>query len=220
MTHLLKLLAAAPLTLALSCSSSGDDDSAAGAGGAAGGSPSGGQTNGGTHASGGAAGSGGTLAAGGAAGGSADCGCMNTTVSWHRDGGFTSYTEISTLAPCTQYTLVREPFGDGPTLMCTQELAVGCTNSLGAADVRALLASADVQAAIAAAPVLYGEDPRAYDGQLLHIDVGDAVIEVGDACGSAAGCTAIPAGVQALAELLGELAAQEREREPCASAIP
>jgi hypothetical protein len=94
-----------------------------------------------------------------------------------------------------------------------------CTGIVSAGDVTSAIAHADVQAAIAAAPVLYGEDPRPYDGQVLRIQVRSAVIDVGVPCRNSP-CKPIPAGVQNLGTLLQTMTKEQLAREPCKSIFP
>lgn len=144
-------------------------------------------------------------------------GCVDVGVSWRLDGGFVAYTDDLTLTPCRSFTLERRAAGDpGSSASCSNEVALDAT--VTADDVDAALANADVQAAFALAPVLFGRDSRPVDGTVFRIEVGGAVIEIGDACADP-GCTPIPAGVAALRTLLQELAEQQRALPDC-DAIP
>lgn len=144
-------------------------------------------------------------------------GCVDATVSWRFDGGFVAYTDNLALTPCRTFTLERKSFGDpGSDASCSNEVASDATITVGAVD--AALADTDVQAAFAIAPVLFGRDSRPVDGTVFRIEVGGAVIEVGDACTDPT-CTAIPAGVEALRGVLQQLAEQQRALPDC-DALP
>jgi hypothetical protein len=195
-----------------------------GGGGASGGTGDGAAGSGGTSTTGsggagGAAGSGTGGAAGSIFGDSGTCGCVTGHVGWGWDGGLVLYHETSALDVCNLFTHRRVPVTPSPpVLFCEQPLG-DCAGAIGAGEVTRFIAHPDVQAAITASPILYGEDPRAYDGQVLRIQIRDAVIEVGPACRNA-GCKPIPAGVDALAKQLVALTKQELAREPCSRAFP
>lgn len=148
------------------------------------------------------------------------CGCP-PDLSWGPDGGLVAYTDSSEVTACTSYRHVRR-FADGstPEVSCQEKLAACGAGPLGAGELAALVGSADVQAAIAAAPVVYGVDPRPVDGSLLRIRIGSAVIDVGGPCGGASGCAQIPANVASLASLLRAIDQQELAKAPCAGQFP
>jgi hypothetical protein len=204
------------------CSSSPVEDSDGGAGGAAGGGAAG-------HGGGGTSGAGGSLGAdagtmadanaggAGAAGGDSgdDCGCVAEAISWGNDGGRVAYVDRSTLSPCRTFSHQREPAGSNPpTLMCAQQLGT-CTSSVSAREINVALDQPDVRAAIAAAPILFGRDSRAFDGAVLQIKVGAALIEIGSACSGAPDCKDIPQTVTALGIRLRALTAQELALGAC-----
>jgi hypothetical protein len=213
------------------CSSGDDDDSHTDAGGAgfsdAGSGDSGTQIDaGGTHGgSGGMQGDAGTRDAASSAqddaGSDADSGAANTsgdcvdrTVIWGPNGGLVAYQDEYTLAPCRTFSLKRMPARtpDGEA-SCQNQVAADATVSVD--DVNAVLASPDMKAAIAAAPILYGGDPRPVDGTVFRIRIGDATIDVGTNCSGASGCIAIPAGVTAARDTLQALTTQQRALGDC-----
>jgi hypothetical protein len=141
-------------------------------------------------------------------------------VTWGPNGGRVAYVDSSTLSPCRTFEHQRTSSGGTTISACVQELAVVCAGVIGAADVDHALAHPDVAAAIAAAPVVYGDDPRAFDGSLLRLlFAGNVVVDVGTRCTTTT-CTPIPAGIEALAALLRALTAQELARETCRAAFP
>jgi hypothetical protein len=144
--------------------------------------------------------------------------CLGSTVAWYPDGGRVAYVDKSSIAPCKTYEHHRETSGPGPMgAKCTNELlACGAGDAIDTGDVRAALNHADVTAALAAAPVVYGKDPRPYDGQVFRITIGEKVIDVGDECGDTVGCKAIPAGVKALATMLKAVDTAQLAKAPCA----
>jgi hypothetical protein len=106
------------------------------------------------------------------------------------------------------------------TRACKQELSDCSTNAISAWDLNPAIAHPDVQSAIAARRVLYGEDPRPVDGQVMAIEIGvGSRIEVGNPCRSAP-CLPIPPGVGALADLLAALTTQELARGSCRMTFP
>ena len=183
-------------------------------GGASSGGAAGASSGGAAGTTGGAGGASGSAGSGGAAGSGGSC-CVAAELGWGPDGGNGLYVDHNTLSPCASYTRERTPrLTDPPTLSCSQDLG-GCDAVLTGADVEAALAHADVTAAIAGAPVLYGCDSRTVDGQVLRIEIGESVIEVGSD-----GCGGIPEGVAALAELLRGIEAEQRARGECATTFP
>jgi hypothetical protein len=147
------------------------------------------------------------------------CGCVAQAVEWGMTGGFVVYNDMSTLDPCSTFghrRVSRSP--DPPSPTCEQALG-DCSGAIGASDVSGAIANADVQAAIAAAPVFYGVDTRPVDGQALSMQIGGAIVEVGEPCGLAP-CKAIPPGIGALANLLQALTKQELARPPCNTSFP
>jgi hypothetical protein len=58
---------------------------------------------------------------------------------------------------------------------------------------------------------------RPVDAPIYSVTQAGKTFLVGSPCGSTAGCTPIPAGVQALVDLLQDLAAERLEEEDCAS---
>jgi hypothetical protein len=140
-------------------------------------------------------------------------------ITWGNDGGRVAFVDRSTLSPCRTFSHQRVPSGTNPpTLMCTQELGT-CTSSVSAREINVALEQPEVRAAIAAAPILFGRDSRAFDGAVLQIKVGAALIEIGLACNGAADCKEIPQTVNALGIRLRALATQELARGECRGAF-
>lgn len=188
-------------------SSSGGSSSGAGGGSSSGGSSSG---AGGGSSSGG---SNGTSGAGGAGGD--ECGCVEQTLSWNQDGGFVAYRETSRLESCHTFTHTRDPIQtDPPSEICTDPME-SCDGTVDPGVIQAALAHPDVMAALDGAPVLFGVDARAVDGQVLQVHVGDALIEIGYDCNGAASCTEIPPGISTLRTHLQMLTTQLLDRAPC-----
>jgi hypothetical protein len=98
--------------------------------------------------------------------------------------------------------------------MCSQDLGT-CTSSVSAREINVALEQPDVRAAVAVAPILFGRDPRAFDGAVFRITIGAAVVEIGTACDGAAGCKEIPQTVAALGIRLRALTSQQLDRDSC-----
>jgi hypothetical protein len=192
---------------------------------------SGAGATGGTSNTGGSGGTGGvsTGGAGGISGGggtggvitsdSGVCGCVTRHIGWGQDGGHVAYRESSALEICDRFIHQRVPLAPDPPGVSCEQAIMGCSGVLGPGDVTRALDDADVRAAIAAAPVLYGSDPRPVDGQVMRIEIGAAIIEVGGAC-SAPNCKPIPPGVTSLAEMLKAITKQQLSRAPCNMTFP
>jgi hypothetical protein len=177
----------------------------------------------GAGATGGTAGSGGSGtggAAGSTSGDGGTCGCVAGHVGWGFDGGHVLYRDTSALEVCNLFVHQREPVVTAPPTRTCEQPITNCVGAVGPADVTLAIADADVRAAIAAAPVFYGEDPRAYDGQVFRVQIGSAIIEVGVPCKTVPSCKPIPAGIDALVKLLQALTRQELERPPCSTIFP
>ena len=212
------LIAAISMTRTIGCSSSANEPSDPGSGGGSGagnaGSGGAGGHSGGIEAGGGSGASGGDAAEAGADG-SDDCGCVVDVITWGNDGGRVAYVDRSTLSPCDTFSHQRDPAGtDPPTLMCSQDLGP-CTSTVSAREINVALEQPDVRAALAAAPVLFGRDTRAFDGAVFRITVGAAVVEIGAPCNGAADCKEIPQTVAALGIRLRALTNQELARGSC-----
>jgi hypothetical protein len=188
--------------------------------GTAGSAGSGGSAGTGTGGSAGSAGSGTGGAAGTTSGDGGTCGCVAGHIGWGNDGGHVISRDTSALEVCNLFVHQREPVVTAPPTRSCQQPISDCAGGVGPDDVTRAIADADVKAAIAAAPVLYGEDPRAYDGQVLRIQIGSAIIEVGVPCRTVPNCKTIPAGVDALAKLLQAITKQELARPPCSTVFP
>jgi hypothetical protein len=134
------------------------------------------------------------------------------------DGGLGPQRDVSEFHPCQTFVNTRQTLTPQPTTnACKQELG-DCTNAVSAADIAAAVAHPDVQRAIAAGSVIYGEDTRPVDGQVMLIEAGSK-IEIGLPCRSTT-CNPIPQGVQALADVLTVLKKQELGRAACKMTFP
>ena len=142
--------------------------------------------------------------------------CLTDTLTWGLSGGFVAYTDQSSLAPCAHYVHTRTPANGSAqaALSCEADLAACDARSGGA--VSSALANADVKAALAASPMLFGVDQRAWDGSVFDISVGAHTIEVGGSCdGAPPNCIPVPAGVQALVDVLNAIDKQELSSAAC-----
>jgi hypothetical protein len=210
--------------LSLTLVACGSSDSG---GSGAGGSTTGGAAGvGGSVTMGGAGGTGGVAgASGGAAGSTGGIGgcsdCVSQAVTWRWDGGMVAFQEQSSLSPCKSYERVRtSPDGSSVLGSCTQDTPTCLASSIDVTDVEQALAHPDMQKAFAAAPVLYGEDPRPWDGQLLQITRGGKTVEIGVECTGQPSCTPIPQGVGLGGQILEDLDAQEIAKPPCSTSFP
>lgn len=145
--------------------------------------------------------------------------CAGAMLTWGSDGGFRCTFDTSSLAACASFMHRRMAGACDPIdLGCTNEVPA-CESPAGdaivVADVNAALAHPDVAVAIAAAPVLYGTDPRAFDGSVFYVEIGGARVEVGP-CADAS-CSDVPAGLRALETVLEALTTQELLRGECAT---
>jgi hypothetical protein len=149
------------------------------------------------------------------AGGGSGCGCVRTRVAWGLDGGLVPFRETNALERCATFTHERTT-GRRPPLTCRQELDA-CSSDVAA--VAALLLRPDILMVTALAPVFYGEDTRPADGQVLRLDIGGAVIDVGEPCRSSA-CKPIPDSIATLGAALRAISKRELARGACGEAFP
>jgi hypothetical protein len=143
-----------------------------------------------------------------------DPGCLDRALSWGHDGGRVAYRDVHRLAPCRAFSIVRSTPGDpatGPS--CENEVTADAAVTVD--DVDVALAHPHVAQAMADAAVLYGSDPRPFDGTVFRIEVGSAIIDVGSDCSGGSVCAAIPSGVAALRSTLQALADQQRALPDC-----
>jgi hypothetical protein len=152
--------------------------------------------------------------------------CVTTELSWDLNGGLADFANVSNLT-CTSYT--HQEGNESGNLSCTATVSSGCGGSgISVGQVANVFFGDDVQAAFNGSTELYGSDPRGCDGAVLDITYQGKTIEVGGDCsnGNTCGgvppnaCVPIPAGVQALADLLRQLDQQELETKNCASVFP
>ena len=136
------------------------------------------------------------------------------------NGGRVAYEDSSALEICDRFVHQRRFVIMDPTTRSCEQTITGCSGVIGPGEVARAIDHADVRAAIAAAPVLYGTDPRPFDGAVLRIEIGTAVIEVGNACSGTSNCKAIPTGVHSLAEMLKAVTKQQLTRAPCSITFP
>ncbi len=146
--------------------------------------------------------------------------CVGDKVTWGNAGGLVAFVDSSSVSPCRAYLHERRTAGSPSTVKasCTLDvLACGKGDAPNVGDLEAVLRDPDVQAALAKAPILYGTDPRAFDGSVFSLGVGTKTLEVGGACSSgASGCVAIPPGVQKAVDFLRNLDTVELSTTACA----
>ena len=158
----------------------------------------------------------------GRGGSAASCSpCVEDSIEWGNNGGFVAFTERSSLSACSRYRHERRSAGGGAVMaQCGRELPCMGSGLHGISDVLHEIEQRDVVAALAKGEVLFGVDARPVDGQVFEIVVGDDTILVGMPCAQgASGCMAIPPGVDALAQVLRSIDAEQLNLEPCAGAF-
>lgn len=148
------------------------------------------------------------------------------TYTYGLDGGITPSRNVVTLAPGRSFTFRRTPFGllDAGVCncSCTTMLDYCGTSDGGTIDTLGVINAFNDREVMAAfadqATTLYGRDTRPVDGQVFVVTRGDGRhFEIGDDCGGAMSCRAIPAGLARLRTLLTNLEAQELTRPACAA---
>ena len=144
---------------------------------------------------------------------------LTRQIGWGMVGGFVISHERSALEVCDRFLHRRLPVSSNSPALSCEQFIVSCSAVIGPGDVTRAIEHADVRAAIAAAPVLYGNDSRPVDGSVLRVEIGSAVIEVGGDCFTP-DCRSVPPGVSALAELLKAVTKQQLAQPPCSMTFP
>jgi hypothetical protein len=139
---------------------------------------------------------------------------VRTRVAWELEGGLVPFREKNALESCATFTHERTTMGR-PPLTCRHDVSA-CSSNVAA--VTALLSRPDLLMVRTLAPVVYGEDTRPADGQMLRIDIDGAVIEVGEPCHSSA-CKPIPDVIATLGAALRALSKQELAQGSCSELL-
>lgn len=139
-------------------------------------------------------------------------GCLEYTILWGSLSGWAISSTEFTLETCRNYSASFPQDGQAPMLLCANEVPLDA--AITADDIDALVANADVVTALASAPIFYGTDSRLVDGSIQHIEIDDAIIDIGSPCAGATSCVEIPAGVAALQDALESLMLQQRDVIP------
>lgn len=155
---------------------------------------------------------------------SRDVACnLSQQFSWHWDGGLVAYSDTVQLDPNASYTRTRTKSDTHATTTCTVSIP-RCSRDARVVttfDIARAFDDPDVKAALAMSGTLvYGIDPRAYDGSIVIVSNTKGTIGIGADCDPAAGnqfCTrVVPPGVAALRLLLVRLDNQSLKSTECA----
>lgn len=137
-------------------------------------------------------------------------------------GGLRASQDRVALTPPMSYVYTRTDFGTvGGVQSCAPPMPPCGSAVIDVGELVAAFGHVDVQKALAAAsPPLYGVDTRPVDGTVFELLRADGRgFRVGRACQSTGtelvACPAIPAGVQALVDVLGRLDAQQLKDPAC-----
>jgi hypothetical protein len=148
--------------------------------------------------------------------------CVSAEIDWGVVGTPTS-TDTSSVRPCRVFRHVRTEPGK-PDLSCEVDL-ITCIEGPGitAGDIEGLLGTPAVSVALTSSaasgrPTTFGSiPPGSPHFRITHLT---GMIDVGDDCAGAAGCTPVPADVQALVKLLQDVDAAEMKLPVCAGPFP
>lgn len=148
------------------------------------------------------------------------CDCIGSTLTWGYEGGLTVVRRGAEIRPCGDFSY-SVTMGTGPTRMCTNAVPCVGDEEVTMAEVLAALADSDVQSALTTGrPIVYGRDPRVFDGQVFIVEYEGKRIVVGSPCGGTSDCIPIPTGVQMLKDVLESLQDERLATEPCLSTFP
>jgi hypothetical protein len=201
---------------------SGTGGTASGTGGATSGSGGAASGTGGSTSGSGGTGSGTAGSAGGSAGSGATCPqCVDMPFSFGLTGGLVAYTDLSAFAPCGHYAHTRTAAGSAGAkpMQCENDAPCSGAKAVTPGMIADALANADVKMSLTGT-VLYGVDTTPSDGSIYQFRIGYNTVQVGSPCSGQSGCKAIPAGVQALVDLLQALDKQQLGLPPCATVFP
>lgn len=142
--------------------------------------------------------------------------CVNEPISWGWHGAGGAYEDTYSLSPCRLFQLSRMRIAENESNVSCENV-VPTDGAVTVVEVNAMLANPDLKAAVLRAPVLYGLDHRATDSPEFRIQVGTAIIELGDACNDTPNCVPIAEGLEAARTTLKMLQLQQRALPGCTS---
>ena len=155
---------------------------------------------------------------------SSECidGCVDSTLTWGRIGGFTPYNVVYTLSPCNTQAIQIDSFSavDPDALRC-ERIAPGCTAEARITLPEVMAQFADILASNAFDfGAVYGVDSRPVDGQVFSIVYQGRELLLGDPCeGSVSECTNPPRAVLEFADLLWDFGREMENTEPSCAHI-
>ena len=136
---------------------------------------------------------------------------FDRTYSFWDDGGFRAYADRSTLGPERTHLVARDQFINSLPVTCSRQMACSDAAAVDVNDIQLALTHADVVAALSlATKPFYGTDARPVDGSVF-------VFERDDQRGFMLGSGSVPAGLQALADLLHALQSETIGSPSCSN---
>jgi hypothetical protein len=138
---------------------------------------------------------------------------FSATYTFHDDGGLRAFVDSSTLSPQRTHQITRTPAGNGQPTTCSRQLPCESATAASVSAIEAAIASSDVRDALAG-PVgmLYGTDPRPFDGSVLTFQRGSRGFAIGNG--------AVPTGLRVLEGLLHQAQAETLASPECAALAP
>jgi hypothetical protein len=149
---------------------------------------------------------------------------LPTSIVFGHDGGMVIYQDQCSLAATGMLTITRTNYGRGAVDAgavgrCAPPLpACGASGVVSISNIVADLAAADVQAAFKSGTLLFGIDPRPWDGTVYSISLGSGgTILVGQDCAASDGtsCVPISAALKRLTDDLKSLASAALATPEC-----
>lgn len=147
-------------------------------------------------------------------GGGAGCG-LPPAYTFHFDGGLSPSGAWSYKVQGSSLHKTKLPsaLSDAGAVTCTVLLGCQVPNVVDGEELGKVFSPADVQAAFSTSNTVLGLDQRSVDGQVLVIEDRDGKkLQIGSPCGSTAGCTPIPANIEALRTTLVKLIDENKPR--------
>lgn len=125
------------------------------------------------------------------------------------EGGMRAYYDSVDLLAPRRFKLTRHSGDPASPTTCETELSCCCRALVSVDEVKDALDHPDVVRALSAGQILYGVDTTPSDGALFVLERGTSKVKVGEPCRGHRGCREIPAGVQAMVNMLSWLYSQE-----------
>lgn len=144
--------------------------------------------------------------------------CSEHAVRWRWDGGLRASETRHELSPCRRVLRTIDRFGGALPTTCVEQLGDTACEPLRV--VNRVLASERFAELRARAPIVLGGDSRPSDGAVFELEVGGAIVALGDNCAGRPGCEDVDPELRDLQDALLAIEAALEEPGRCADEQP